>query len=246
MSNSLSSHSFITSQKGKQLLVIEDYVYQRTKTTENVIYWMCQYKDCPCRAHTNVKNEELIKHEGTHCHLPLPEKIEVRKMWNTAKERVKVEKMTSSGQIYEDQMARSNLSKTALAIAATSSQARKKRQRAFLSFSMNSFLGSALNTIRRIEMPAIPTEVIFNIPSLYTKTTDGERFLLADRQGRHQSVTTRIVLFATDEQLRFLFRSSHILMDGTFTSTPKHFEQVFSIHGLKHDECTSLSSRSTC
>ena len=125
MSNNLPTHSFITSQKGKQLLVIEDYVYQRTKTTKNVTYWMCQYKGCLGLAHTNSNNNELIEQKGDHYHLPIPEKIEVRKMWNTVKERVKVEKMTPSGQIYEDQMARSNLSKTALAIASTSKQARE-------------------------------------------------------------------------------------------------------------------------
>jgi len=83
--------------------------------------------------------------------------------------------------------------------------------------------------------------VDFDIPLRYQKTADGQRYLLADRiQRSGEEVEKRLIIFSTDEQLRLLFTSSHILMDGTFDSSPSYFEQVFSIHGLKNQQSELL------
>jgi len=98
------------------------------------------------------------------------------------------------------------------------------------------FLDSKLNQIRRKLTPTLPTSVDFDIAPQYKKTTTGERFLLADRVQRYDGeVHQRLIVFATDEQLRTLFTSDHIFMDGTFDSVPAHFHQVYSIHALKND-----------
>ena len=46
-------------------------------------------------------------------------------MWNITKERIKVENMTPSWQIYEDQIPRSNMLKTALPMTSTVKKARE-------------------------------------------------------------------------------------------------------------------------
>ena len=90
-----------------------------------------------------------------------------------------------------------------------------------------------LNEVRRLTTPVLPTTSDFNIASRYQRTTNGERYLLADRiQPTTGNVQKRVIVFATDEQLRYLFTSSHILMDGTFDACPSHFEQIYSIHGI--------------
>ena len=81
----------------------------------------------------------------------------------------------------------------------------------------------------------------FDIPQVYRHTVDGARYLLSDRiQRGNGTPVTRIIVFATDEQLRMLFTSSHILMDGTFDSCPPHFDQIYSIHATKNDHSKLL------
>ena len=113
-SNEKSSHTFITSNKGKNLLVIDDYIYQQSKVTPNVTYWICKIKDSNARAHTKTNTGELIKQTGDdHCHLLSPEEVEVRSFKNIVKARVKKETLPI-GQIYEEELSRPKLSTTAL------------------------------------------------------------------------------------------------------------------------------------
>jgi hypothetical protein len=55
----------------------------------------------------------------------------------------------------------------------------------------------------------------------------------------------RMILFSSAEQLNLLFSSKTILMDGTFSSCPKIFDQVYTIHGIKYEQCKSTQSLSS-
>jgi hypothetical protein len=50
----------------------------------------------------------------------------------------------------------------------------------------------------------------------------------------------RIILFASPEQLKMLFTGDTILMDGTFSSCPKIFDQVYTVHTIKYEQCELL------
>lgn len=55
---------------------------------------------------------------------------------------------------------------------------------------------------------------------------DGESFLY------HDSVSTRgkrMIIFASDEQMKALKSSTHFVFDGTFSSAPKPFVQVVTL-----------------
>jgi hypothetical protein len=92
-------------------------------------------------------------------------------------------------------------------------------------------------------MPGLPTSIDFYISRMYKVAVDGERYLPADHVWRaNEDISKRIVIFATDEQLQFLFKCTHILMDGTFSTSPKYFKQVYTIHGLKHGQSEFSSS----
>lgn len=72
-------------------------------------------------------------------------------------------------------------------------------------------------------MPVIPTSCVFEISTSYQ-----ERFLLMDfflKRG-----TERVIVYATDVQLKLLFNSEMIFVDGTFSTAPSGFDQVFLIH----------------
>ena len=100
-----------------------------------------------------------------------------------------------------------------------------------------SLADSGLNRTRRQITPILPTSQDFDIPLFYQQTTEGKRFLLADRVQRADGeIVKRMIVFATNEQLRLLCSCSHIMMDGTFDSSPPNFEQIYSIHGIKNDQ----------
>lgn len=116
--------SFINSNKGKRLLVVNDHVFYQNKSTSKVTYWKCQQRICSAGIHLDV-NDRFLKFSNTkHTHMPTPERVEIRKLMANVKVRV-TEESTAIGQIYHEELVKANLSRSALAIAATSREASK-------------------------------------------------------------------------------------------------------------------------
>jgi hypothetical protein len=121
-SNTPPTITFITSNKKKRLLTIDGYIYQQNKCTEKVSYWICEEKMCGMGVHLTT-NDLFIKFtKSTHNHMPVPEKLEIRKMLSNVKNRVHRE-TTAVGKIYTEELARANLSTAALAMANTAREA---------------------------------------------------------------------------------------------------------------------------
>ncbi|CAF4630986.1 unnamed protein product, partial [Rotaria socialis] len=59
--------SFINSQKGKQLLIANVYIYKLNKTTTTTKYWKCVVNSCSAKIHTDV-NGHLVKINDEHSH----------------------------------------------------------------------------------------------------------------------------------------------------------------------------------
>ena len=119
-------YSYIKSNKNKSLLVVvDDYVFQQSgKATEATTYWACQYKDCSAVAHTTTGPGALKKQKNAHCHPSIPEKIEIRQLMNKVKSRI-ASATTAIGQIYDQEMAKTNLSTGALIMVVTALEARE-------------------------------------------------------------------------------------------------------------------------
>ncbi|CAF3574696.1 unnamed protein product [Rotaria sp. Silwood1] len=90
-----------------------------------------------------------------------------------------------------------------------------------------------MNKARRLETPRIPDSQLFDIPYLYTRTIKNEEFLCVDKMIKRK---TRVLLFAPNEQLKMLFQNSIVLIDGTFSTCPKIFDQVLTIHFIKYEQ----------
>ncbi|CAF0973217.1 unnamed protein product [Rotaria sordida] len=206
--------SFVFSQKGKPLLVMDNFVFKLNKTTNTKKYYRCENPQCTMTLHTDI-NDILIGTNGDHSHPPEPEQIEVRKLKHVIKERAKNE-TTPVPKIYDEETARFCL--TSLAIAIVPSQRE---------------INSSLNKARRLQTPPIPNSQIFDIPDACTKTLKGEQFLCVDKFIKRK---TRLLLFASHEQLKLLFESQIILMDGTFSASPLIFEQVYCLHAIKYQQ----------
>ncbi|CAF2177384.1 unnamed protein product [Rotaria magnacalcarata] len=67
--------SFINSNKGKPLLVADDYTFKLNKATTTTKYWICTINGCAAKVNTDLNNW-LMKTVGNHSHLPGKEKLE--------------------------------------------------------------------------------------------------------------------------------------------------------------------------
>jgi hypothetical protein len=93
-------------------------------------------------------------------------------------------------------------------------------------------------TVQRIRQkelmaPAIPAslkELI--IPPEFTTTLDGKPFLLYDSYSQNQEIP-RILIFSTTENLDMMVDCEHLYIDGTFSSSPTIFYQLYTIYGVK-------------
>ncbi|CAF0891709.1 unnamed protein product [Adineta steineri] len=212
--------SFIISQKKKPMLIMDDYLFKSNKGTTSTKYWICTFSGCPAKIHTTLNDvvEEIV---NEHNHPPEKEKIEVRKFRAKVKERA-MKETTPIPQIYEEECARMMLSFAAIAILLSERE-----------------MSSSVNKARRLITPQIPTTQLFDIPEPFNKTLRNSEFVIVDKMiARRQ----RILLFASKEQLKMLFNANTILMDGTFSSCPTMFDQVYTIHSIKFDQCEYLAS----
>ena len=76
------------------------------------------------------------------------------------------------------------------------------------------------------EVPAF-NDTMFAIPHPYTLSSTGEQFLLYDNQQ-----LDRILLSGTQQSIDYLGMCEYWFMDGTFSSSPVQFTQLYSVHGF--------------
>lgn len=87
--------------------------------------------------------------------------------------------------------------------------------------------GKAMRNERKGNLPKAPKN-LDEIVLTDVRTTTGANFLYDDNGPNKKE---RIIIFATDEALKFLTQCDHVFMDGTVSSAPALFNQVYSIHG---------------
>ncbi|XP_046368730.2 uncharacterized protein LOC124143716 [Haliotis rufescens] len=87
-------------------------------------------------------------------------------------------------------------------------------------------MSSALYRYRRKDIPALPqTRAEVQLEGNWTETTDSRPFLLFT-----DCDANKIVVFSTHDQLQALQSADTVYMDGTFTSCPDPWNQVYIIH----------------
>lgn len=116
--------TFSQSNKGKPVLICDGFVYHLNKSCPKVKYWRCENRLCSAVLHTDA-NDQFKSRNGDHSgHLSSPENIELLNFKSNVRKRV-VTEATSIGRIYDEEMARAQLSQTALAIAPSANDASK-------------------------------------------------------------------------------------------------------------------------
>jgi hypothetical protein len=109
--------SFIISQKGKEMLNIDNFIFKLNKTNTK-IYYQCGDPCCTVIAHTDLE-DIILNIKGNHCHPPEPEEIQIRTFKQPVKTRA-INEGTHIPQIYDEEAVRIDL--LTLSIAALPSQ----------------------------------------------------------------------------------------------------------------------------
>ena len=95
-----------------------------------------------------------------------------------------------------------------------------------------SVLKRTVRRIRQKEQAAPPnpkTLLELIIPDDYRSTFDGKPFLLFDSG----PVENRILIFSTQKNLQLLQKCEHWFADGTFSTSPNLFYQIYTVHGIQ-------------
>ncbi|CAM4985558.1 unnamed protein product [Rotaria socialis] len=206
------SINFSKTQKGRDLLMMNGYSYTLNKEAKVQYYWRCETRFCSATLITtrNISTGgHSISTEGEihHLHAPSIAKQEIRVFRAQVKRRVR-EELTPVTLLIEQEMRKINLSSEA-------QQLLTHPQHMKAAFS-------------RERHKCIP-----NIPHMYTLTRGFERFLLNDKTTVSGG---RLLIFSSNTQLDELFKSSYVFCDGTFSTVPLIFNQLYTFHGYRKNE----------
>ncbi|CAF1127713.1 unnamed protein product [Rotaria sordida] len=79
-------------------------------------------------------------------------------------------------------------------------------------------------------IPPLPKSINFDIPAAFSTTSSDEKFIYFDHLYSKQ--TKRIIAFASPMQLKMLFTSKLICIDGTFSICPRQYKQLLIIQSI--------------
>ena len=210
----MSDHEFVKSQRGRNLLHKEGYIYVRDRITADTIYWKCEQYKSGCKGRV-IEKGPLVKTKGSHDHACTPEKLETRKVLQAIRQKSRTSVEPPQAIISEATASTSEVTRTHLPS-----------------------ISSMKRTIRNIrikenDFPSVPisrNELV--LPEKFKLTPKGEKFLLFDSGADDDDEEEpRFLMFGTEENLRLLSISQYWFADGTFKTVPHFFHQLYTVHG---------------
>lgn len=173
----------------------------------NNFYVHRKHNDCPAKLISNTDENTFVS-KGEHNHLIDIRDVEKKERLLHAKKQA-VETGKTTRQIISD--AYEGAEEEVLVQMPTGEKfarrLRSQRQK-------NSTIPNAPSTLDELQLVDI-------------KTNKDEPFIMGD----YTAGTNRIVMFSTGENLEFLGTCEQMHMDGTFSTCPDLFQQIYVIHG---------------
>ncbi|XP_060552384.1 uncharacterized protein LOC132713725 [Ruditapes philippinarum] len=205
---------FITSNKGSRKLLYEGYAYTKKNENKSSMRWECSQRiGLNCKgALTTDLHVSSVKSETAHSHAPDKFAMQALKVRSEIKASAEANR-GKPGQIVTDKL---SLQPTEV-IAASSVKSLKQTVR-------RAKRGTAPknpSTIRDVPVP-FPIEFASNV--IYD----------------NESPDNRILIFATNDGLRLLDSASRWFMDGTHSTAPSQFQQLFVIRVPLGESCVSV------
>ena len=84
-----------------------------------------------------------------------------------------------------------------------------------------------------MQYPPNPNSINFELTAPHNRTDDNRQFVVMDETEGQE----RIVVFASNLQLKIMVQSEFIHMDGTFKACPELFAQLYIMQGYYRGEC---------
>ena len=210
---------FTKSQGGARMLIRIGFRYVVQKEPSNNLQsWECVLRrKGQCKAKVKLHmNGEPVEESNEHTHPSLQVEIEVTKIKASIKRRSQATHDTPQ-QILG--AALQNISETA---AVNLPQINNLKRTIHSQRKDNDLPPTPL---RREDIPVLPER--------YQVTKAGEQFLIFDSGVGDNE---RILIFATQQGIRFLSNNSHWFMDGTFKLCPEIFYQIYTIRTLNNNQ----------
>lgn len=204
-------HEYIKSHKNNDQIFLDGFTYEYNGKRRDTTYYRCILYGRGCRGTCNEK-EGIVTKRKEHCH---DEDFDEK----DRKEFYKGLKIAAST---------SELSTPKRVVASYISD--KDNELLQKISDINPLKKMAQRVLHKIEdNPPAPRNIDdIAITGTYTVTGKNESFLLSDTGVG----TDRLLIFSTIRNMKLLANSKDIHADGTFKSSPQHFEQMFSIHSI--------------
>lgn len=211
----------LQSNKGGSKLCYEGYIYTRHALRKTKQWWKCTLKSslgCRGNLSTDLQHENPIPSQP-HNHAPDDTSIQLAKVRSNMKQKA-LSTHNAPSQIFAECLSYTSHTVKAMLPAEDNCKRSIRRHRPIL--------------------PSPSTLSELTIPSDFSTTVDEDPqpFLFYDNGTDSNS---RVVAFATDDNLRLLAAADTIFMDGTF-DTAHHFSNIFSQLEFHAAIPTSLSS----
>ena len=204
----IASMEFITTTRGGRQLLRDSYLCCKNKSLNNGSWcWECKERKSGngCKVKIVLDEQGNFSHQfGQHTDALSPEAISALKLWSKMKRDARYTDTTTNniittniGGMNEEVLVKLPCIDTIRRVA--------RRQRA----------------VNRPYLE-IPENTLFEIPDPYNVSGTGEKFVHYDNR-RDDSV----MIFGTRESLQFLQNSENWFMDGTFSTAPPQFIQLY-------------------
>ena len=200
---------WILSSKNSSVPIINGYLFRLNVKKSHTSYWRCNY--CPATA---ITHDGQVRKMGEHNHPPDDNIIIKMKFMNAAKERIESSPSKPLAQIYNEE-------RQAFVLSASNTDQVISAIPNYIN------IKPTFNKIKRRKFDKQPNHVKdLRLNDRWKQTLDKTRkFLLAD-----DGTNGKILIFATDNFLKYLCQAGVILMDGTFYACPSLFKQIYTIH----------------
>ena len=109
--------SCLKTNKGKPLLVYNQYTFKFNQKSSSKKYWLCTEHGCGVYMHTDLNNE-FLSITSDHNHVANPDILEIKSIKDKMKERILAE-TTSITKIYDEEVAKAHLSEEGAAALPT-------------------------------------------------------------------------------------------------------------------------------
>lgn len=214
--SNFSDLSEIFSQRGKLLLVYENYKFKEhnRKLASGETKWRCIKDKCKANFHTlgESKSRVITNLSVNHNHEPeLINVLQRQVLSHCLKRKAESDITEKPSKMIRMELAKNDASLKNLTISDLQCARRN------------------IYTARRKLLPALPkslSQVHEALNELQPKTNRNEDFLIVN------DLSENLVIFSCKSNIKFLCESKIIYMDGTFSYCTKYFTQMFTIHGF--------------